>query len=64
MRWSIPRILFALLLGLVSPIVAPPAAYAGAGTVTNGSCASAVGEVTNVTIAQVGNDCVLSFKNV
>lgn len=51
------------MLGVISPIAAPPVAQAAAGTVTNGSCSSAVGEVANVIITQVGNDCVISFRN-
>jgi uncharacterized repeat protein (TIGR02059 family) len=47
------------MLVFIEPMV--PVANAAAGTETSGLCSSAVGEMDRATIAQVGNDCVLTF---
>jgi uncharacterized repeat protein (TIGR02543 family) len=40
-----------------------PQASAASGAVTSGACSSTVGETSTVTVAVVGNDCVITFTS-
>lgn len=59
---AIPHLLLSQVL-LISTLsfISSPAASAAAGTVTNSSCSTVVGETDRATVTQVGNDCVLTF---
>ena len=60
-RFFLVTILLAQLLVFLDPLT--PKAQAAAGTITNGSCSSVVGETTTVSIVQSGTDCILTFTS-
>lgn len=62
-RASISPLLALTLTISVLSAINPPVANAAAGAVTSGSCTTNVGEASTATIAQVNNDCVLTFTS-
>ncbi len=60
-RFLLVSALLAQLLVFLDPIT--PRAQAAAGTVTNGSCSSSVGETLTASIVQSGTDCILTFTS-